>query len=346
MKLEVSTLRQMWPHAPPAKINAISEISEAVFEEYGIDEPTVVAQLMGNVTVENGAGTIIRENGNYSAARLVEIFGSPHSSAAVTPQEATALQHRPQAIFERVYNLPGSPHLAKMLGNHEPGDGCKFRGGGDLQLTGRASYEHIGSLTGHPEIVENPDLIADPKISFTVACAEFAALGCIPWAKKGNTSKVRRLVNGGTNGLAEVEVSVKKWMTALPGIEAPALVPRAADTANTPSVMSSKIMQGAAGTAGSIGVAAVSKVAENANVSTSTISVTDVTDKIQQAHDTITTVSVAKDNITAIVQVAKPFLGLASSTWAVVAIVAICFAAAGIGYTIYQRYAKMRDQGV
>ncbi len=212
--LTADTLRHLWPKAPQAKIEAICATCDDVFAEFGIDEPAVVAQFMANVSHENGAGTIVRENGNYRAERITEIFSAPHSSAAVTAAEAQAIQHNPEALFERVYNLPKSPKLAKALGNVAPGDGYKFRGGGDLQLTGRGSYERIGKLIG-VDLVSNPDVLANPAISFRVAVAEFVALKCVAPAKAGQTAVVRRLVNGGTNGLAEVQAWLRKWQEAL-----------------------------------------------------------------------------------------------------------------------------------
>lgn len=339
------TLRHLWPKAPQSKIDAICSICDDVFAEFGIDDPKVVAQLMANISHENGAGTIVRESGNYKPDRICEIFGAPHSSAAVSASEAQSLAHNGPALFERVYNVPKSPKLAKTLGNCAPGDGYRFRGGGDLQLTGRANYERIGKLTGHPEIVENPDLLADPEISFRVAVAEFVALKCVSPAKRGQTAVVRRLVNGGSNGLAEVTVWVRKWEEALPGVEAPLPAPRAADSTNK-SLSSSKIIQGAAGAAASLGTAAASKVAEHANTTTSTVNINDVADKLQQASDVVTTISTAKDNISVIVTAAKPFLGLASDTWAIIAGCAIVVAAVFVGFVLWERYKKLRDQGV
>lgn len=346
MRIEKATLRHLWPRAPQAKIDAICEISEDVFAEFGIDDPTVVAQLMGNISHENGAGTIVRESGNYThAERIVEMFGAPRSSARVTIDEARALVGHPQALFERVYNLPRSPKLAKDLGNHLPGDGYKYRGGGDLQLTGRDSYTRIGELTGHPEIIDNPDLLVDPKIGFRVAVAEFVALGCLPWAKKGNTTVVRKKVNGGTNGLHEVSVWVTNWMHALPDIEAPLRAPRGADTGNK-TLMQSKIMKGIVSTSIPTVIGTAAKVAENANTETSTVNVSDLADKVQKASDTISTVQMATDNATAIVQTVKPVLGLPPNMWAAIAIACAVIAIVTLAYTGYQRYAKMRDQGV
>lgn len=339
-------LRCLWPKAPESKIDAICSIAADTFAEFGIDDPKVVAQFMANVSHENGGGTIVRESGFYShPERIVTIFGAPHSSAGVTLAEAQHLVGKPQALFERVYNVPASPKLARDLGNSIPGDGYKYRGGGDLQLTGRGNYTRIGHMTGHPEIIDNPDLLADPVVSFRVAVAEFVSLKCVAPAKLGQTAVVRRRVNGGTNGLAEVTVWLRKWQEALPGVEAPLPAPRGTDSTNK-TLMGSKIMQGAMGTAGSIGTAAVAKVAQHGDTTTTTMSVSDIADKVQQASDAVTTISIAKDNVSAVVEVAKPVLGLGPNVWATVAIVAILIAAVCIGFTMWERHKKLRDQGV
>jgi putative chitinase len=343
--LTPAILRHMWPRAPQAKIDAICEIAAQEFAYNGITEARVVVQLMANISHENGAGTIVRENGNYSAPRIVQVFGPGKSSARVTEDEAQMLAHNPRALFERVYNLPGSPKLAKDLGNKAPGDGFKYRGGGDLQLTGRGNYERIGELTGHTEIILNPDALADPVISFRVAVAEFVHLGCVPWARQGNTRKVRTLVNGGTNGLAEVEIWARKWEEALPGVTPAPLAPRGSDTGAAPTITSSNIIRGAAGAAASLATGEGARQASHANIETTTTAISNVADKLQQANDTLQTVTVMKDNATAIVQVAKPFLGLAPSSWQIVAAVALTAAVCCIGLVIYERWRKIHTEG-
>lgn len=349
MKLEPDVVRRLWPRAPAHKIDTICSISEQLFEEHGIDNVNVLVHLMANISTENGAGTVVRESGNYSEPRINQIFGPGKSSAKVTPEEAPGLAHNAQALFERVYNLPKSPKLAKELGNHLPGDGYKFRGGGDLQLTGRGSYTRIGKMTGHPEIVDNPDLLSDPAISFQVAVAEFVALGCAEPASQGLTedivTHVRRLVNGGTNGLSDCKTWIKHWATALPGIEAPVTPPRGADTGNK-TLLGSKIMKGVVSTAATTAVATGSKVAENANTTTTTVDITAIPDHIQKAHDTITNIQGTVDAGKVLVQTVKPFLGIPPNLWATVAIVASIIAMGTLIYTGWQRWAKLRDQGV
>jgi len=350
MKLEPDILRHLWPRAPQHKIDVICAISEEVFEETGIDEPAILVQLMANISHENGAGTIVRESGNYRTERIIEIFGVGKSSARVTEEEAPGLAHNAEKLFNRVYGLPGSPKLAKELGNTQPGDGYKFRGGGDLQLTGRDAYTRICHMTGHPEIIDDPYLLADPEISFRVACAEFMALGCVQLIRRNRdnpnlTTLVRRKVNGGSNGLAEVKVWVTHWARALPDIEAAPVAPRGADTGDK-SLMQSKIMKGVVSTGTTAAIAAGSKVAESANSHTETVDVSSIPDKIQKANDVITKVQTTVDSGHVLVQTIKPFLGLPPNLWATIAIVATIIAFGLLAYTGYQRYAKLRDQGV
>lgn len=354
--LTTEIMRRMWPHAPIATINAVASLSERVFERYEINTPQRVAHFMAQISHECNAGTIIRENMSYSAERITEVFGYNKKknrwvhSARVTDAEAANLAHNPPALAERVYGL-GNPGKAKELGNARPGDAYRFRGNGMLQLTGGASHRDIGVLVGYP-LFQRPELLENPAMSFAVAAAEFHTLprkkGCnaLEAADKDDVKLVTLIVNGGQNGVDERSVWLKRWKTILPDAETPVHLPRGSIEPPPKPLISSKIMQGAGGTAASIAAAAASKVAENANTSTKTVSIQDVADKVQQASDAVTTISTMKDNATAIVQVAKPFLGLAPNTWSLIAALAIGAAAMFIGWTLYERYRKMRDEGV
>jgi hypothetical protein len=66
---------------------------------------------------------------------------------------------------------PGTPG-GKHLGNIYPGDGKLFRGRGFIHVTGRYNYTHFGGAAGHPEIVENPDLMLKPEIA-SVVCYHY-----------------------------------------------------------------------------------------------------------------------------------------------------------------------------
>lgn len=88
------------------------------------------------------------------------------------------------------------------IGNIAAGDGWRYRGRSPIQITGRANYERVGDLMGQ-NLVGIPDLLSQPR---------FALEACIAWwedkipdSMLGETTSIRKRVNGGTLGLAEVK---------------------------------------------------------------------------------------------------------------------------------------------
>lgn len=113
-----------------------------------------LAYVLATVQHETGGKMKpVRENMNYRAERILEVFGAKHS-AKVTKAEAQKLAGNPQALAERVYGL-GNPKKAAELGNTQKGDGYKYRGGGYEQRTGRVNFRRVG-------LESNPDAIVDP----------------------------------------------------------------------------------------------------------------------------------------------------------------------------------------
>ncbi len=91
----------------------------------------------------------------------------------------------------------------RALGNQGPPDGADFRGRGFIQLTGRANYTHYAAKTGH-DLIANPALACQPAIAAELL-AHFLADKQIPIRHAlaaNDLTAARRLVNGGTNGLA------------------------------------------------------------------------------------------------------------------------------------------------
>lgn len=148
---------------------------------------------------ESGGFTIGREIMNYTAPRIMQIFGGGKHSAKVTIAEAGRLAGNPWDLAERVYGL-GNPKKAKELGNIKVGDGFKYRGGGALQCTGGNDYKKYGGQ----RLYDNPELIEGAEFYFSTALKEFDARGIWSLAKDYSYSSilsVSKRVNGGTNGL-------------------------------------------------------------------------------------------------------------------------------------------------
>ena len=92
----------------------------------------------------------------------------------------------------------------KDLGNTQPGDGSRFKGGGYIQLTGRSNYQAFADAMGDPKIMElGVDYVA---VNYPWSSAGF-------WWNRNNMNalvdsgasveKITRRVNGGTNGLSD-----------------------------------------------------------------------------------------------------------------------------------------------
>ena len=91
---------------------------------------------------------------------------------------------------------------SSILGNTQAGDGRRFKGRGYVQLTGRWNYGHYGKLAG-VDLVNNPELAADPDVAARVAVAYWKDRVDRNAARAGDIRKVTYDINGGYNGLQD-----------------------------------------------------------------------------------------------------------------------------------------------
>jgi putative chitinase len=109
------------------------------------------------------------ENMNYRASTLRRVFPTRVRSDAFAQELVAA---GPAAIGNTLYG--------NRYGNAQD-EGYKYRGRGLIQLTFKDNYTRYGRLAGHPEIVENPDLVNDPEIAVKIACA-YISTKSITWS--------------------------------------------------------------------------------------------------------------------------------------------------------------------
>lgn len=91
---------------------------------------------------------------------------------------------------------------ASRLGNTAPGDGVRYCGRGFIQITGRSNYTYYSHRL-NVDLENNPDLALDARIAARILAQYFSDRHIPLAALAGDWKKVRRLVNGGTNGLEE-----------------------------------------------------------------------------------------------------------------------------------------------
>lgn len=202
----------------------------ALFQEHDITTPLRMAHFLAQALHETGGFTVLRENMNYSAARLMAIFGVNRHSAAVTASEAERLAHQPEAIAERVYGL-GNPRKARELGNKQPGDGFRFRGNGVLQTTGRGNHRRMGEAC-ELDFEGTPELVTAPEHALKPALQEWTQNKLNGAADKNDIRTITLRINGGLIGLPEREAWLNKIWPLLKTDDQPAEPWETADTDN------------------------------------------------------------------------------------------------------------------
>lgn len=159
---------------------------QELFERFGVVTPLRMAHFLGQACAETLGLSSVRENLTYtSPERIRAVFGSGRFP---TVESAEPFVQRPQALAEKVYG--------GRLGNVAEGDGWRYRGGGLIQLTGRANYRLHGEMSGLP-LEEQPDLIEQPDPSLRAALSYWQSLNINHWADRDDALAVSRAINWG-----------------------------------------------------------------------------------------------------------------------------------------------------
>ncbi len=131
-------------HVPAAVIAQIPETAQ----KFGITSNLRLAHFLAQCALESIKFTAVVENLNYSASRLLVVFGKYFKGIDPAPYA-----NNPAKIGNRVY--------ANRMGNGDEasGDGFKYRGRGYIQLTGKNNYTSFSNFIGE-DCVDSPDLVA------------------------------------------------------------------------------------------------------------------------------------------------------------------------------------------
>lgn len=182
----VAVVSQMFPATPIGNIQAnLPPVLDAL----------VVAALPDKLMVLMALGTIRAETASFLP--ISEGQSRFNTSPAGQP-------------FDLYDNL-------SKLGNTGPPDGATFRGRGFVQLTGRANYTQYGGEIG-VDLVGSPELANDAQIAAKLL-ARFLGDRENPIREAlaaNDLAAARKLVNGGSHGLADFTDAFNTGMRLIP----------------------------------------------------------------------------------------------------------------------------------
>jgi putative chitinase len=213
--ISLDMMKRRWPHGNqhiPGLVEGIVASAPAVIDRYELAKggklALVLAHAMGQFSEECGGGLEMIESLNYTAERLRVIF-----PAHFTPTMAQRWAHNERMIGEIAYG--------GRMGNAGPPstDGFDFRGAGLSQVTGREGFAklqaRLNAMNAGFSILDDPELIINPALTFECGIADWLVCGCLPHAERDDILGETRALNGGTNGLAERRRQIASWKKEL-----------------------------------------------------------------------------------------------------------------------------------
>jgi putative chitinase len=178
-------------HVPDEVIAQIPGVQD----KFAINSALRLAHFLAQTGHESGGFKFKSENLNYSAEILRKVFPKYFPDIVVAKQ----YERKPEAIASRVYGgrMGNGPEATK--------EGFKYKGRGYIQLTGKDNYKAFDA-TVPEDILANPDLVAT-KYPLLSAAWFWNSRKLNSIADQGATdevvTKITKLVNGGTIGLAD-----------------------------------------------------------------------------------------------------------------------------------------------
>jgi len=146
------------------QLNNINFLIDEMNKE-GITDPYAQVGILSVIKKESGFKP--KSEVSYfktKVARLRKLFGKRLEK--YSDDELDELKKDEKKFFNLIY--------AKTVGNQGGDDGYNYRGRGFNQLTGIKNYEKYGNMIGMGnQLVENPDLVNDPKIASKIALKFF-----------------------------------------------------------------------------------------------------------------------------------------------------------------------------
>ena len=163
---------------------------------YSIDTVPRIAGFMAQCAHESSDFTALEENLNYREDTLLRVFPRYFGAGK---RSAAEYARNPEKLANYVY-MDEFRSKSGALGNTQPGDGWRFRGGGIKQLTGRANYTQFAAgVKMTPE--KAADYVRTPQGALESACWFWSTNSLNAFADAQDIVGMSKRINGGTIGL-------------------------------------------------------------------------------------------------------------------------------------------------
>lgn len=198
----IEQLEKIMTHAPRPWLEELAKQMPGAGISTNEEQASFVAQLAH----ESAEFTQLEENLSYSAQRLVQVWPKRFATVDV----AAPYSRNPEKLANLVY--------ANRLGNGDidSGDGWRYRGRGPIQLTGANNYILCGRGIG-AALFSNPDLLLTPEIGIKSACWYWTVKGLNKLDDDNDVTAETKIINGGTNGLAQRQAYYDRALQVLKG---------------------------------------------------------------------------------------------------------------------------------
>jgi putative chitinase len=180
--------------------------ARAIAKHYDL-APERAAHLLGQSSHESGGFKLTRENLNYSAERMCQIWPNRFKSL----EAAAPFARNPKALAEKTY--------LNRMGNDTPEKASLYIGRSFLQLTGYDNYKAFAHDMGRPDVLTDPSLL-EGELAFDGALWFFERNKLFQIADEGvNEDTIKRItkrVNGGYHGLdhrTEETTKIFGWLS-------------------------------------------------------------------------------------------------------------------------------------
>lgn len=146
MLITADQLRKICQTLLPKRAGELADLLNELAEKYGVKTKDEFEEFLANVAQESGEFAHKTENMYYQAQTIVKVWPSRFPNLAA----AMPYAKQPEKLANNVYH--------GRMGNNQPGDGWRFRGGGFIGLTGRETYTKYAAYLKKP-VEETADLV-------------------------------------------------------------------------------------------------------------------------------------------------------------------------------------------